>query len=107
MCRDRRLEWESGAAKLPGAAPEPTAFPSSGHNFLTGTLEGLDLISSNKSVFSPAQALCLVLPSLSHLQLEGPRERTQDTQLWAGTGGGEAQNRDTGELGSGGQVFPC
>lgn len=104
---DRRLEWGSGAAKLPGAAPEPTAFPSSGHNFPTGTLEGLDLISSNEFVFSPAQAPCLVLPSLSHLQLEGPRERTQDTQLWAGTRGGEAQNRDTGELGSAGQVFPC
>lgn len=62
-------------------------------------MEGLGLIACNESVFLPAQAPGLVLPSLSHLPLESPRERTQDTQLWAGKGGGEAQSRDTEESG--------
>lgn len=62
-------------------------------------MEGLGLVSCNESVFSPAEAPGLDLPSLSHLLLERPRERTQDTQLWAGKGGGEAQSRDTEESG--------
>lgn len=80
--REQRAGWSRGPTQPKcWAVLLSQRHPLFGPQLPPWEMEGPDPISINELVFSPAQDPCLVLPSLSHVQLEGPRERTQGTQL--------------------------